>query len=98
LLTKINHMKLYKNIKTGELITEYDFEKLNRIEKYSYQEYIISRGYAELDEKSNSNESSGFITSAIIGAATNSALLGGLLGGDLMGGIVGDLFDGDLFD
>lgn len=39
-----------------------------------------------------------FITSFVLGAATDSALLGGLLGGSMAGGLLGDLLDGDLFD
>lgn len=46
----------------------------------------------------NVDEDDSFLTSAVIGAATDSALLGGLLGGDIIGGVVGDLLDGDLFD
>lgn len=39
-----------------------------------------------------------FLTSAVIGYATDNALIGGLLGGDLLGGIVGSVLkDGDLF-
>jgi hypothetical protein len=46
----------------------------------------------------NVSEDNSFLTSAVIGMASDSALLGGLLGGDIAGGIVGDLLDGDLFD
>lgn len=46
----------------------------------------------------NVDEDNSFITSAIIGAATDSAIIGGLLGGDMLGGMAGDLLDGDLFD
>lgn len=45
----------------------------------------------------NVDEDDSFLTSAIIGAVTDSALLGGLLGGSLLGGLTGDLLgDGDL--
>lgn len=48
------------------------------------------------DDDDNSTDN--FVTSAVIGAVTDSALLGGLLGGDLLGGVLGDSLDGDLFD
>ena len=50
------------------------------------------------DCECDSDDTSRFVTSLVIGAATGSALLGGLLGGDIVGGVVGDLLDGDLFD
>jgi hypothetical protein len=46
----------------------------------------------------NIREDDSFLTSTIIGLATDSALLGGLLGGDIVGGMLGDILDGDLFD
>ena len=44
------------------------------------------------------NHTNDFLTSALIGAVTNSALLGGLLGGDIIGGIVGDFLNGGSID
>lgn len=42
----------------------------------------------------DSIDDSSFLTSALVGAATDSALLGGLVGGDLLGGMIGDSFFG----
>ena len=50
------------------------------------------------DCREDDDSSSQFITSAVIGAITDSALLGGLLGGDILGGTLGDMSDGDLMD
>lgn len=49
-------------------------------------------------DNEDDDSSSRFITSAVIGAVTDSALLGGLLGGDIIGGTLGDMSDGDLMD
>lgn len=76
-------MPRYKHIKTEKTVGEEGYSWLSPLEKPFYKE-IDSSGQ--------------FITSAVIGAVTDSALLGGLLGGDIVGGIVGDLLDGDLFD
>ena len=36
-----------------------------------------------------------FLTSVIIGAATDNAIVGSLLGGSILGGVIGDAFGGD---
>lgn len=85
-------MGTYRHMRTGRVITEYDYRRLPSYEQreYSYQGSSSSR------ERDTTGD---FITSAAIGAATDSALIGGLLGGDIAGGIVGDLLNGgDLFD
>jgi hypothetical protein len=76
-------MRKYRNTETDEIIDSYDYNQLSSYEKRDYREC---------------NDDGDFLTSAVIGAVTDSALLGGLLGGDLAGGILGDMLDGDLFD
>ena len=71
----------YKHIIYGNIIESEEYETLSKHEQGDYNR-IDSNG--------------DFITSTIIGAATDSAILGGLLGGDIIGGIFGDLLDGDL--
>lgn len=62
-------------------------------------EYNDEREICDCGTRIRNSGSDDFITSAVIGAVTDSALLGGLIGGDLVGGIVGDLLNGgDLFD
>ena len=78
-------MAKYINAQTGREISESTYNRLQTKDK---------RRYVRKDE----DDSGDFLTSAVIGAVTDSALLGGMLGGDMLGGIVGDLFDGDLFD
>ena len=85
-------MGTYKHMCTGRVITESDYRRLLSYEQreYSYQGSSSSR------ERDTTGD---FLTSAAIGAATDSALIGGLLGGDIAGGIVGDLLNGGgLFD
>lgn len=80
----------YINKLTGTRISSSDYNRLSYTEK-SHWMYSSTSG-------STSNPSGDFLTSAVIGAATDSALLGGLLGGDIVGGILGDSLDGDLWD
>lgn len=62
-------------------------------------ERFYSSHYCEKERRTIRESDTGdFLTSAVIGYATDSAILGGLLGGDMTGGIVGDLLDGNLFD
>ena len=82
-------MTLFKNRKTGEVITEDTYRRLYSFEK---QDYLAQTS------RSSTDRAVDFGISATIGAVTGSALLGGLLGGDIVGGIVGDMFDGDLMD
>jgi hypothetical protein len=79
-------MSYYKNIYTDEVINERDY---HRLEDYEQDDY------SRISERNSTGD---FITSAAIGAVTDSALLGGLLGGDLLGGMLGDMLDGDLMD
>lgn len=81
-------MARYRHKITKEVISQRTFDDLY----YSQQ-----KNYVEIEDR-NGSGSGDFLTSAIIGAATDSALLGGLLGGSMTGGLMGDLFDGDLFD
>jgi len=74
----------YIHKRTGEAISKRTYDIL----PYSAKSYYMM----------SDDDDGDFLTSAVIGAVTDSALLGGLLGGDIVGGIVGDLFDGDLFD
>jgi len=82
-------MRLFKNRKTGEVITEDSYRRLYFFEK---------QDYTEQSSNSSADKLINFGISAAIGVTTGSALLGGLLGGDFVGGIVGDMFDGDLMD
>ena len=76
-------MPKFKNKETGDVISAETY--------YSLPDYM-KVDYGQVDDSGD------FLTSAIIGAATDSAILGGLLGGSMAGGILGDLMDGDLFD
>ena len=77
-------MKIYKNRKTGEKITEDSYNKLWSFEKNDYT-YL-----------GTTNGSSGDpLLSGLIGYATNSGIIGGLLGGSLLGGILGDALNDD---
>lgn len=85
-------MTTYKHMRTGRVITESEYRGLLSYEQREYS-YNGSSSSRERDTTGD------FLTSAAIGAATDSALLGGILGGDMAGGIVGDLLSGDgLFD
>ena len=77
-------MAKYINAQTGREISESTYNRLQIKDK---------RRYVKKDDASGD-----FVTSAVIGAVTDSALLGGLLGGDMLGGVMGDLLDGDLFN
>lgn len=50
-------------------------------------------------ENTTDNNSEGdFVTSAVVGMATNNALLGTLVGGSLTGGLVGDFLNDEHVD
>jgi hypothetical protein len=55
-------------------------------------ELEIARLKAKI-KKDKVDHEDGFITSAVVGYATDSALLGVLVGGDITGAILGDLFN-----
>lgn len=76
----------YKHRRTGRTISTSDYHDM---ESWEQSDYV---------RESSSGSSGDFLTSAVIGAVTDSALLGGLLGGSMTGGVVGDMLDGDLFD
>ena len=44
------------------------------------------------------SDNDAFITSAVVGAVTDSTILGALVGGSVLGAVAGDLLDSDLFD
>lgn len=89
-------MVQYRNINSGILVSSSEYYAMSYSEQRNYR---ISTNRSNNTPTTSSNDTGGFMTSAIIGHVTDSALLGGLLGGDMIGGIVGDMFsDGDLMD
>jgi hypothetical protein len=84
-------MSNYKNRYTNRLITETEYYNLFPSERGDYERISIH----DVPQRDSGGD---FMTSAVIGAVTDSAFLGGFIGGDMLGGIVGDIIDGDLGD
>lgn len=80
-------MNKYRNKNSGVLISEREYNSMSYSEKQNYR---------RID--SSSDSSGDFLTSAVVGAVTDSAILGTVVGGSITGAILGDIFDGDLFD
>ena len=76
-------MANFKHKETGSIISLSTFQSLPSYEKGYYGEV---------------NEQGDFLTSLIVGAATDSFLLGGLIGGSMLGGLLGDSLGDSLFD
>ena len=76
----------YINKYTKRIISESTYDELDWDDQLDYK---------PIDDD---DDGGSFISSAVIGAVTDSALLGGILGGDMLGGTVGDMLDGDLWD